>query len=327
MIMSTTRIAAAMLRSGLLMLIVHAAASHAATGPEQSYPTKPIRILTAEAGGSTDFTARLIAQGISGPLGQPVIIENRTPYQGVEIVAKAPPEGYTLLSAGNALWLYPLMRKDAIQYQVFTPITMMNISPQVLIVNPSLPVKSVKDLIAFAQSKPGVLNYSSSNPGGPSHLAGELFNSLAHVNIVRVGYRSTAASAVAVAAGETQVSFLSVGSIAQHLKAGRVRAVAISTRKSSPLVPDLPTIADSGVPGYELANINGLFALAKTPVAIIRRLNREMVQVLAREDVKQKYLSVGVEAVGGPPAELGEIIRQDIVRMGKLIKDANIRDE
>ena len=299
----------------------------AATGSGQAYPSKPIRILTAEAGGGTDFTARILAQGIAVPLGQPVIIENRTPYQGVEIVARAQPDGYTLLSAGNALWLYPLMRKDAISEKIFTPITMMTIAPQVLIVNPSLPVKSVKELIALAKARSGELNYSSSNTGGPSHLAGELFKALAGVNIVRVSYRSTAAAAIAVVSGETQLSFLSVGAAAQHIKSGKARALAISTEKPSPLTPDIPTIAASGLPGYELSNDSGIFALAKTPAAIIQRLNREMVQVLAREDVKQKYLSVGVEAVGGPPEQFAAIIKQDIVRMTKLVKDAGIRDE
>ena len=314
------RIVVTMLSGGMLVL-----GTGGASG--QAYPAKPIRIVAAEAGGSTDFTTRIVAQGISGPLGQPVIVENRTPYQGEEIVAKAQPDGYTLLTAGNALWLLPLMRNNVISDKVFVPITTLTIAPQVLIVNPSVPVKSVKDLIALAKSKPGSLNYASSTAGGPSHLAGELFNAMAGVKIVRIGYRSTSLSTNAVAGGEAQLAYISVSTATPFIRSGKVKAVAVSSSKPSPLAPDLPTIAASGLPGYELLNILGVFSLAKTPAAIIRRLNQEMVRVLVGEDVKEKFLSVGVEAVGGSPEQLATIIKNDSVRMGKVIKDAGIRDE
>ena len=292
----------------------------------QAYPNKPIRFVTAEVGGGGDFAARLIAPGISGPLGQPVIVENRNTYIGPVIVSKSPPDGYTLLWAGNILWLLPHMQDNVPSDKDFSPITTAQVSPNILVVNPSLPVKSVKELIALAKAKPGALNYSSSAAGTASHLSAELFKSMAGVNIVRIAYKGNGPAVLALVSGEVQFGFPSPGSSGPHIKSGKLRALAVTSARRSALYPDLPTVAD-GLPGYELTNITGLFVPAKTPAPIIRRLNQEIVRVLNSADVKEKILSTGVEPVTSSPEEFAAAIKLDSARLGKVIKDARIRAE
>jgi len=300
--------------------------------PAQNYPTKPIRLVTAEAGGGNDFAARLIVQGLAGSLGQNMVIDNRGGAGGsiaAEIVAKARPDGYTLLLYANNIWLIPLLRSNVPYDPVrdFAPITWAAKSPSTVVVHPALPVKSMEDLIAYAKARPGELNYGSGGSGSTTHLAVELFKSMTGVNIVRVPFKGNGPALNALIGGQVHLMFATAGSVAPHLKSGRLKALAVTSAQPTSLAPGLPTVASAGLPGYESISIYGVFAPSKTPPALVKRLNEEIVQVLGRADVKERFLLSGVEAVGSSPEQLGAIMKSEIVRMGKVIKDAGIREE
>jgi len=306
------------------------AGAMAASG--QDYPRKPIRLVTAEPGGGNDFAARLIVQGLGGSLGQPMIVDNRGGAGGIiaaDIVAKAQPDGYTLLLYANNIWIIPLLRSNA-PFDVirdFAPITWAAKSPNTVVVHPALPVKSVEDLIAHARARPGELNYGSGGSGSSTHLAVELLKSMAGVNIVRVPFRGNAPALNALFAGEVHLMIATAGTVAPHLKSGRLRALAVTSAQPSPLAPGLPTVAASGLPGYESIQIYGVFAPGRTSSVIVKRLHDEIVRVLGRADVKEKFLAAGVEPVGSTPQQLAATIRSEIARMSKVIKDAGIREE
>ena len=209
----------------------------------------------------------------------------------------------------------------------FAPIIFATTEPNILVVHPLLPVKSVKELIALAKARPGALNYASIATGGPSHLAAELFKSMAGVNIVRIPYKGASPAAMDLVSGQVQLSFAAAASVAAPVKSGRLRALAITILQPSALFPGVPTVAASGLPGYEAGTVTGMFAPAKTPAAIINRLNREMAQALNRPEVKEKFSGAGQEIVGGSPDQFAAAIKADATRMGKVIKDAGIRDE
>ena len=293
----------------------------------QGYPNKPIRIVAGAAGASTDFTGRLIAQGISGPLGQPVIVENRAsgnPRR--EIVATASPDGYTLLIDASGVWIGTLLEKTPYDpVKDFAPITITDRSPNIVVVNPSLPIKSIRDLIALAKATPKKFNYGSGSTGSSPHLAAELFKAMAGVDMIRVPYKAFGVAVTDLIAGEIQVAFPSPNLVIPHIKSGRLRALAVTTALPSALFPSLPTVAASGLPGYEYSGISAILAPARTPGAIIRRLNQEIVRVLNRNDVKEQFLSVATEVVANSPEQLAAEIRSDMRRMGKVIKDAGIK--
>ncbi len=294
----------------------------------QEYPNKPIRIYTSTAGGGTDFATRIIAQGLTGPLGQPVIVENRVAIISIETVSKATPDGYTLLFAGGTLWIVPLLQ--TVSYDTvrdFAPITFTGRSPAVLLVHPSLPVKSVKELIALAKARPGQLNYSSGGAGSSGQLGAELFKSMAGVDIVGIFYKGGGPALLAVLGGETQVIVNPPPPAAPHIKSGRLRALAITSLQPSELLPGLPTVAASGLPGYEVLSLDAVLAPAKTPVAIINRLRQEIVRDINRTEVKQKFFDFGIEIVGSSSEESAQFIKTDIAKWTKVIKDARIRVE
>ena len=295
----------------------------------QDFPTKPIRIFTSAAGGGNDFMARLVAQGLAGPLDQPMIVENRVVIVSIETVAKAPPDGYTLLLGGNTLWYLPFLRDDVPwdALRDFSPVTLAAVTPNVLVVHPSLPVKSVKDLIALAKSRPGALNYSTGASGTAQHFAAELFKAMAGVDIVRINYKGGGPATNALIAGEVELAFNSASSVTPHVKSGRLRALAVTSAQPSALAPGLPTVAASGLPGYESLTLTGIYVPAKTPTAIMNRLNQEIVRVLNAADVREKLLRRGVEVVGNSPEQFAAAIKSDMTTVGKLIKDAGIRGE
>jgi tripartite-type tricarboxylate transporter receptor subunit TctC len=300
-----------------------------AAASAQKYPAKPIRILTFGVGGTIDFTSRLMAQGLSPHLGEQVIVDNRNGVIPIEIAAKSPPDGYTLLVSSGVLWLTPYLR-DHVSWDPlrdFVPITLLTASTNVLTVHPSVPAQSVRELIALAKSKPGALNYSTSGTGTINHISGELFKSMAGVNIVRVNYKSAGAALSDLLAGQVQVSFLNVAAVAPHLKTGKLKAIAVTGAEPSALLPSLPTMAATGLPGYEAVSRLGAFAPAGTPAAIIARLNEEMIRVLHEPDTSTKFLNGGVEPVGSTPAELTDKMKSEMARLGKVIKEAGIRDE
>ena len=297
----------------------------ASGAPAQDYPSKPIRIVTSAAGGGSDFTARQVAQGISGPLGQPVIVDNRAGgIIAAEVVAKSPPDGYTLTMQG-ALWIVPLLAKAPYEVSDFAPIVQTERIVNIVAVHPSVPVKSVKDLIALAKARPGELNYASVSIGGSTHLAVELFKSMAGTNIVHVPYKGAQAAVPALMSGEVQMMIFDAGVLAPHVKSGKLRALAVTSAQPSTLLPTLPTVAASGLPGYESGAMAGLFAPAKTPKAIIDRLNLEIVRALNRPDVKERFLTAGLEIVGSTPEEFAAAIKADTARLTKVIKDAGIK--
>ncbi len=292
------------------------------------YPVKPIHVLVNPVGGAPDFVARLIAQALPVSIGQQLIVDNRPAPIAIDFVAKAPPDGYTIVVTGSALWLLPFLR-DNVPWDTlkdFSPISEAISSPTILVVNPAFPAKSVKELIAAAKAKPGSINYASTETGTIPHIAAELFKAMTGTNITRVAYKGAGPGLIAIAAGEVQLAFATTSSVMPHIKSGRLRALAVTSAKPSTLVPGLPTVAET-VPGYEAASIIGVFAPAKTPDAIINQLNREIGRVLAQQDVKDKVFNTGAETVGGPPSTLAATVKAEMTRLGKVIKDQGIREE
>jgi tripartite-type tricarboxylate transporter receptor subunit TctC len=293
----------------------------------QDYPNKPIRIVTGTAGGGSDFMARMVAQGISGPLGQSVVVDNRgAPILGAEFTSKAPPDGYTLFVSGDSVWILPLLQK--VRYDVasdLSPITVLVREVNVLVVNPSMAVNSVTELIALAKAKPGKLNYGTGAGGTAQHIGMELFKSMAGVNIVHVPYKGTAPAVTALLSGEVHVAIIDPSLAMPHVTSGKLRALAVTSAQPSALVPGLPTVAASGLPGFEAIGMTAIWAPAKTPVAIIQRLNREILRMLDLPDVKEKLFNAGVEAFGNSPEEFAALIKSGTARWGKVIREAGIR--
>jgi tripartite-type tricarboxylate transporter receptor subunit TctC len=300
-----------------------------AAAPAQEYPTRPIRLLTSGVGGNGDVTARLVALNLTPRVGQQVIVDNRpSGFMSSEIASKAAPDGYTLLVLGSSHWMSPLLQKvpyDAIRD--FSPITMVSATPNVLIVSPSLPVSSVPELIALAKAKPGTLNYGASGTGSSNHLAAELFKYMAGLDIVYIAYKNNVAAMVDLMSGQIQMAFPTGAAAAPLIKSGKIKALAVTSPKPSPSFPGLPTVAASGLPGYESESPIAVFAPAKTPPAIIKRLNTEIVQSLGEQRTKDRLMSMGAEAVGSTPEQLAAKIKSEVARMSKVIKAAGIRGE
>ncbi len=315
--------------SAVLRLAALLGATAAATVAAQEYPMKPIRLVTVEAGGSSDFVARIIALGLTESLGRQVVVDNRGGASGLiakETVARAQPDGYTLLLDSTALWILPLMRQVPYDpFRDYAPITLSDKSPGIMVVHPSVPATTVKEFIALAKAKPGQFNYATGLPGSSNHLAAELFMALAGVEFVRINYKGAGPALTGLLSGEAHVMFPSSGSVAPLLKSGRLKVLAVTSLQTSALAPELPTIAASGVPGYKSESSHALFAPAKTPQALIDRLNREVVRVLNRPDVKVRLLSAGIEVVASSPAELTQSMKAEMAQLGKIIKAANIK--
>lgn len=308
-------------------LLVLTACSASAAAPS-AYPSRPLRIVSGAAGGGTDFVARVVADGLSATLGQAVVVDNRASgvLQGA-LVATAAPDGYTLLVSSGNLWIAKFMEKvpyDAVKD--FQPITQAAISPYVMVVYPGVAAKTVGELVALAKAKPGELNYASLGVGSSNHLAAELFKSLAGVNLVRISYKSAAASTIDLVSGQVQVSFLSVTSAGANVKSGRLRALAVTSAQPSALFPGLPTVGAT-VKGYENAAVTGVFAPAKTSPAIIARVRQAIVNYLNTPAVREKLFVAGVEPVGDTPEQFAAMIKADMARWQNVIQDAGIRAE
>lgn len=296
----------------------------------QTFPSAPIRIVTSAIGGGVDIVARIIAEDLAPRLGQPVIVDNRGGSASIpaQIVAKAPPDGHTLLFYGSPVWLLPLLQKTPYDpIRDFAPITLAASSPNILVVHPVLPVKSIKDLIALAKAHPGKLNYSAGVAGSSAHLAAELFKSMARVDIVRITYKGSAPALTAVVSGEAQLNFAVASGVPGHVKAGRLKALAVTSLQPSPLAPGLPTIAEQGLPGYEAILDLGVYAPAATPPAVIEFINREIARTLATASVKEKLFKIGFDAVGSPSARLIAGVKADTTKWSTLIREMSIRAE
>jgi tripartite-type tricarboxylate transporter receptor subunit TctC len=309
------------------MLLVGIALLGAGLVSGQEFPNKPIRVITSEVGGGNDLLARLVAQAISGPLGQPVAVDNRpggiTPG---EIVSKAAPDGYTLLLYNNTVWIGPLIQAapyDAVKD--FAPIGEMARTPNVLVVNFSSPAKSVAELIALARARPGELKYGASGTGAGNHLAGALFGAMAGVKIVAINYRGIGGAFKDLMADELQLMFPTAVSAVPHVKSGKLRALGVTSAAPSALVPGVSPVAASGLPGYEAITIFAAFAPAATPRTVIDRLNGEITRFLNQVDVKERLFNTGMETVGSSPERLAVTVKSEITRMSRVIKDAGIR--
>ena len=315
--MSVLRIAAAVL----------AAAAWVAPAQAQGYPTKPVRFVTSEPGGGNDIVARVLAEGLTASLGQRLIVDNRG-IVAAEIAKNASPDGYTLLVYGANIWLLPYLRERVAwdPLRDFAPITIAVQLPNVLVVHPTVPVKTTREFIDYARTRPGKLDYAAGTIGVSPHLAAELFKSMTALDLVRVPYKGGGPALNGLIAGETQVMFPNVGSVMTHMKSGRVRALGVSSAQPSALAPGLPTIA-SVVPGYEFVAVICLYAPAKTPRAIVEQLNREAARVLKAPDVKERLFNAGNEVVANSAAEFAAYMKVDMQKMGKVIKDAGIRAE
>jgi tripartite-type tricarboxylate transporter receptor subunit TctC len=296
----------------------------------QTYPTKPIRLLTAQFGGGSDLAARMIAPGLSTRLGQQVVVDSRVGGSIIaDVAAKAAPDGYTLVCYSGTLWVLPLMQAKPSYDPLrdFAPITLVGTSPMVLVVHPSVPAKSVMELIALAKARPGELNSATGPVGATPHLASELFKSMAGINIVHVAYRGVGAAVNDLLGARVQMMLPNAGAVIQHIQSGRLRGLGVGSAKPSVLLPNLPTIASAGLPGYEAVASYGVFAPAGTPAPIVKRLNEQIVNVLTSPEVKEKLFNTTTEVVASSPAGLTAHMKSEMARLGKVIKAANIRAE
>ncbi len=296
----------------------------------QGYPAKPIRLVTSAPGGGADTIARLMAQGLAAPLGQQVIVDNRG--SGVvpgQIVSKSTPDGYTLLVYGGTFLLAPLLHEKPPYHPLrdFAPVTLISVSPVVLVVPPSVAANSVRELIALAKAKPGELNFASASNGSASHLAGELFKSMAGVDLMRINYKGNGPAMVDLLAGRVQVMFVNAATVTPHIKSGKLKALAVATEQPSALTPNVPTVTASGLPGYESSSKVGLFAPANTPAAVVRRLNEVSVRFIHTPEAKEQIFRQGADAAGTSPEAFVAIIKSELSRMGKVIKDLGIKEE
>ena len=304
-----------------------------AAGANAQYPAKPIRmIVTYPPGGGADTMARIIAPKLSERLGQQVVVENKAGASGqigADLVAKSPADGYTILLDATAYSvnpsLYPKLPYDPIKD--FAPITILVRVPNILVVTPGFAPKSVQELVALAKSKPGQLSYASSGNGSAQHLAAELFKVGAGVDIVHIPYKGGAPAIADVMGGQVPMFFGNMSSALPHVKSGRVRALAVTGGKRSANVPDLPTIAESGVPGYEVYEWNGVFAPAGTPAAIVNRLQAEIARIMHLPEVSEKLAALGAEAVANTPQEAAAFVKAEIAKWTMVVKQANIKAE
>jgi tripartite-type tricarboxylate transporter receptor subunit TctC len=286
-------------------------------------------MLVSGVGGSSNFAARLIGPSLSGSLGQQVVVDNRgTGIVAIEIAARSAPDGYTFILNGSNLWLMPFMREGLPYDPVrdFTPVVLVIRAPNVLTVHPNVAARTVNELIALAREKPDALNYAISGAGNSNHLAAELFRSMAHVKMVQINYKGAAPALTELLAGQVQVMFPTPGSVDSYVKAGRLRALAVTSTEPSPLLPGLPTVAASGLPGYECVSIFAVFAPARTPAAFVDRINGEIAAILNMAETKERFLRAGVEVVGGTPQLADATVKAEMTRWGKVIRDAQIRD-
>ena len=304
--------------------VVHAA---------ETYPSRPIRMIVAyPPGGGTDQVGRVLADQLTVTLGQNVVVDNRggaTGNIGTELAARAVPDGYTLLMgnvAPNAVNVSLFKKLGFDPVKDFAPVSLVAVTPNILVAHPSMPVKTIKELIAYAKAKPGTLNFPSAGVGSSSHLAGEMLKSLAGISMVHIPFKGGGPALVAVIAGEVQIMFATMPAAMPHVKSGKVKPVAVTTAKRSQAMPELPTIAESGVKGYEASTWYGLLAPARTPPAIVTRLHADTVKILAGP-TRQRLEAQGFEPEGGTPTEFAAYIKTEIVKWAKVIKDAGIPAE
>ena len=318
---------------GACALALAAAFACAPAHSAESYPSKPIRFIIPYApGGTTDIIARLLGQKLGEDLGQQVVVDIRAgagSMIGTELAAKSPPDGYTMLLSNIGLafneTLYPKRTYDALRD--LAPVSLVGVTPNAFVVHPSVPAKTMKDFLAFAKARSGQLSYASGGIGSSSHLSMELLQSLTGIKFNHVPYKGAGPALIDVAAGNVPFQLNSMPAVMGHVHSGRLRALAVSSAKRSQAVPDLPTIAESGVPGYDYVTWYGLLVPAQTPAAIVSRLNASTQKALGNKDVREKLGAQGVEVEGSTPDAFGKIVKNDVEKWRKIIKQANIKAE
>jgi tripartite-type tricarboxylate transporter receptor subunit TctC len=299
--------------------------------PAGAYPQKPIRLISPfSPGGGASTVARMIAPDLTEAWGQPVVVDNRPGAGGAigtEIAARAPADGYTLVMAtASTIVINPLVAKAPYDpVRDFAPVVHTATVPLVLVVHPSVPAKTVKELIALSQTPGAKLNYASSGEGTTSHLAAELFKASTHAQMVHVPYKGGGQAIIDLLAGHVQTGFVNILEALPQVNAGRLRALGVSTSKRSQVAPNVPTVAEAGVPGYEVIQWSGVLAPAGVPADVVAKLNREVARILARKDVRQKLLDSGAEPGGGPPAEFAAMIRSEIAKWTKVVKTVRLK--
>ncbi len=321
------------LRRRLLMALALLAVG-VGTALAQAYPSRPIRIVVPFAAGAgvLDIMARLVGQHLGASLGQQVVIDNRPGAGGIvgaEVVAKAEPDGYTLLMGNTALVVSPYLyaKLPFEPLADFVPVTLVNSAPLLLVVHPSVPVQSVKELIAYAKARPGQLNYGSGGVGSTPYLATELLKAMAGIDVVHVPYKGGAPALADLVAGQLTFMIENVPGTMPLVKSGKLRALAITSAQRSPLAPDLPTMAEAGVPDYEMVGWNGVFVAKGTPAEIVARLNSDLAKVLRLPDVKEQMATLGAEPGGDSTPAFGAFVKAESARWGRIIKERGIRPE
>jgi tripartite-type tricarboxylate transporter receptor subunit TctC len=320
-----------MSRFALLVAAVVLAAAMPALA--QDYPNRPIRfIVPYPPGGGTDVVARIMSDALAADLGQPIIIDNRggaAGNVGTDIAAKAAADGYNILFTLSSHTINPKLY-DKLPFDVerdFVPISLAALIPQILVVHPSVPANNVQELIALAKANPGKLNYASVGTGSPGHIAGELFKIKTGVDIVHIPYKGGGPAVVDTIGGQVQLLFVSMPAAWQHVKAGKLKAIAVASAKRSVAAPDLPTIAESGVPDYAVESWYGALAPAKTPPAAVARLNAAFAKVLGNPQIKEKLLAQGAEAAPSTQAEMDRVIKEELEKWDLVIKTAKIKPD
>ena len=317
-----------------MLVLVMAGAALPAVTCAQNYPTKAIRLIVPfPPGGSTDLVGRVLGAKLGEAFAQQVVMENRPGASGMignELVARAAPDGYTLTMGTIGAMSVNVSLFKSVPYDPtrdFAPVTLTGNVENLLVVHPSLPVKNVKELIALAAGKPGTLSFASSGIGNAPHLAGELFNQLAKVKMVHVPYKGGGPAMIDLVGGQVSLSFASMPSSLPFAKGGKLRALAVGGAERSPAAPEIPTVAESGLPGFAVIDWQGLLAPAKTPAAVINRLNQESARILNEREVKERLSAAGLQVVTNTPAQFADFIRAEIEKWGKVIRAAGIKSE
>ncbi|MBX3665834.1 MAG: tripartite tricarboxylate transporter substrate binding protein [Burkholderiales bacterium] len=301
-----------------------------ATAQAQPYPSKPIRMVVGFApGGGTDVTARTVVQGLSDALGQRVVVDNRPGANGTigaEIVAKSPADGYTILMVNNGHTVNPGMYSNLPYNTIrdFAPVTLVAMLPNILVTHPSLPPKTFPEFVRFSQTRPGAVHYGSGGHGASSHLAMELLKQVAKIDIVHVPYKSGGQSTVAILTGDVAASFNTIPSAVPHVKAGRLRALGVSSLQRTAGMPDVPTIAEMGYPGFSASGLAGLVVPAGTPVEAIERLHDAVKKTIALPVLQERFVTLGMDAVGNTPTEFGRFIKSDMDKWVRLTKELKL---
>ena len=302
----------------------------AGTASAQSWPSKPLRyVVPFPPGGFNDTLARVLAAELPKSLGQQVIVDNRpggNTIIGTELAAKSPPDGYTLYGAALPFSVIQSLYKTSFDVtKDFAPITLAGVTPNLLVANPGVPFNDVKGLIAYAKANPGKLNYASTGNGTSNHLSFELFKAMTGLNVVHVAYKGSAPAVTDLIAGQVQVMFDNTPNVLPHVKAGKLKGLAVSSKARSQFAPDMPTVDEAGVPGYDVGVWFGILTVAGTPPDIVKRLNTEMVKILTSAEVKDRFGKAGVDVVAGSPEQFSAFLKSEVARWAKVIQEAGIK--